>query len=166
MPDQQVQQIDFEELVDPVAHRLRAGHLVPDPALQARDRPAIVRQIVAVQGHLPCPCGDVLQQFVDVLAHGLGVGLAADLLQLCAAALLLPGHPAAAPDLAVGEVGKEGGLSVDRDVEVERVVLALLEGDEPVDGDIMQLGSLLHDTAVKQQAVASQAVDLAIDGRR
>ena len=76
------------------------------------------------------------------------------------------GHPAAAAHLAVGEVEEEGCFAVDGDVEVVGVVLAVFEGDEAVEGDVLEDGPVLHHLGVEEQAVSSEAVDMAVDGRR
>ncbi|MEZ4388897.1 MAG: hypothetical protein R3D98_15235 [Candidatus Krumholzibacteriia bacterium] len=55
---------------------------------------------------------------------------------------------------------------MDGDVEVGRVVLAVLERDEAVDGDVIEGRAVPHHSGVEEDRVPAESVDLAVDGGR
>jgi hypothetical protein len=63
-------------------------------------------------------------------------------------------------------VQEQAGRAVDGHVEVKRVVLAELEALQTVDGDHRWRGKSLHVLTMEEQAVASEPLELAIDGPR
>jgi hypothetical protein len=58
------------------------------------------------------------------------------------------------------------GLAIDRQVEVERMVLAELEALEAVEAEDRALPELVEEVLVQQQTVPSEAVELHVDGVR
>ena len=166
VPDQHVIQVDDPQRITRVPPLLARRHPMVDPRRKASHRPRIGAVVVAVDRHLRLTADDHLQQLAHILAHGMGIRSAERLLERGAASLLCGCHRSAAPNLAVGEVGKEVGVLFYGDVMVKRLVLRLLEGDEPVDNDLAQGAGTGHHSGMEDHAMPTKASELAVDSRR
>ncbi len=100
--------------------------------------------IITVDGRLILVGQNNLKHLKHVLFDSLGIGATQPPFQLLAAAFLGQGHPALTPQFTVGEVEQEVGILVDRDVVVDRIVLAVFEGFEAINDDLGDRWTILH----------------------
>ena len=105
-----------------------------------------------------------LQQVNDASLDGLWVGAAEEGFELRALLLLALGHGSLATQGTVGEMVNGPASGADGQVGVERKILGELEGFEPVDNDWFFNGMGLSHAVVEEQAVASDAGEVAGDG--
>jgi hypothetical protein len=87
-------------------------------------------------------------------------------LQLGATTSLMFGHPALPPKRAVGVEKEVAGIRFNGHVVVERIVLAPLEGLEPVDDDLAGWRGRLELPCLKEHAVSAKAGDVVLSGAR
>ena len=113
---------------------------------------------------LPRKCH--LKQMGDVFAHGLGVWFAEEGFQISAPLFLLLGHDPRPPYFTVGEGDKEIGIHLHRIVVMEGIVLAVLEGDEAIDGYFSPRESFLEVLGVEQVAMPGHPGNNPVDGYR
>ena len=127
------------------------------------DRSAIAGMIVTVDPGPSRRAKRRIEKMCHVLLDRFRVGSAVYALELQATLLLMRRHTSFPAQLTVGEVDEEVGSLLHRYVVMERIVLAELEGFEPVDDDILNRRCRFHEASVQQEAMSTEATEMPID---
>jgi hypothetical protein len=162
-PNQEIGQVRGEEGVSGRPGLPRRGRLVPDrSAREPSDRPRVACVLVRPQGGGGAVRDDPGQELLDGLARRLGIRPPVAFLELVPLHPLPRRHRAAPPQLGLVEAVDVVG-SPDEEVQVVGPVLARLEAAEPIEDEGLP-GHPGTEPLVEEEAVASEPLDLALDG--
>ncbi len=162
--EQQVGQVDREQRVAGAPGCPRRRRPVLDPAVaESAEGLGVGRVFVRVDGGHAPGGDDAGDEFFHRAARGLGVGSPVTALELGALAPLRRRHRAAAAQLGVVEAVDEV-RGADQEVQVEGPVLPALEAAKAIEDQRLARRPARAQRLVQQQAVAPEALRLALEG--